>query len=138
MVSTFQRSISETCNPKDKFAIIVHGWVENRNTEWIGDLVSNLTEFRGGCIMVMDYSSPTIYTNFLLSYNFQRLANVLSRKLTQFKIDGFSPENAYMFGFSYGAQLVLSAARDFGGVKEIDGIFLSFLLNLCSNLLNGK
>lgn len=128
MVSTFQRSIAETCDPKEKFAIIVHGWVENRNTEWVGDLVSNLTEVRGGCIMVMDYSSSTSYTNFLLTYNFQKLSNVLSRKLTQFKIDGFSPESGYMFGFSYGAQLVLSAARDFGGVQEIDGILFLYKL----------
>lgn len=27
--------VTENCGPNQKFAVIVHGWTENCNTEWV-------------------------------------------------------------------------------------------------------
>lgn len=126
--STFSQSLSARgCDPKGFFSIIVHGWLESFNTEWVQDLVSNLTEFRGGCIIVMDYSNYSVNANyFALVPQFQNISDKLLRFMHQLDGEGFDFENkSYMFGFSFGAHLSITTAKNFGAgrVKEIDGNF---------------
>lgn len=45
---------------------------------------------------------------------FDGIAQVLTDKLNQFTEQEFGPDNMFMFGFSFGAQLVLEAGRRFG------------------------
>ncbi|CAO1409365.1 unnamed protein product [Diamesa serratosioi] len=112
------------CNPREKFAIIVHGWLESyAKTEWVPDLIGNLTLERGGCIIFMDYSNFSINPDyFYLVTQFPNISNVLLTKLNQLKEQGFDPDKGYMFGFSYGAHLIIDAATKFGQnlIKDID------------------
>lgn len=113
------------CNPNGSFAIIVHGWLESWATEWVQDLVSNLTVYRGGCIIVMDYSNYSSNQNyFILLPQFENISDVLLRFLQKLDGENFDfEENGYMFGFSFGAHLAITTATKFGAkrFKEIDG-----------------
>lgn len=123
------------CNSNEKFAIIVHGWLESyAKTEWVTDLIGNLSLQRGGCIIFMDYSNFSINPNYFeLVTQFKNISNVLLIKLNQLKEQGFDPENGYMFGFSFGSHLVIDAATRFGEklFKDIDckntSIFYKFI-----------
>src|SRR5690349_7894692 len=125
--STFNESLSARgCSPNGNFAIIVHGWLESWKTEWVQDLISNLTVYRGGCIIVMDYSNYSVNANyFLLVPQFQNISTILQRFLRQLEDEGFNFENGFMFGFSFGAHLAIESAKNFGTkrFKEIDGKF---------------
>lgn len=116
--------VDKGCNPEENFAVIVHGWLETyEKTEWVPDLIGNLTLTRGGCIIYMDYSNFSVNPNyFVLVSQFQNISNVLLSKLNQLKDQGFDPEKGYMFGFSFGSHLVIDAATRFGEklFKEID------------------
>lgn len=62
-------------------------------------------------------------TYMRLRRNFKDIQRVLKRKLDFLEQQGFDPDNGYLFGFSFGANMVLAAAKDFGAkkIKEIDG-----------------
>ena len=65
--------------------------------------------------MVQDY--------FLLVKKFTLLSGVLVEKLYQLEAEGFNPDNLFMYGFSFGAQLVINAGNLYGDsrIAEIDG-----------------
>lgn len=124
-VSSFDRSLTSSgCNASEKYAIVVHGWLESVTAEWVDDLIENLQRYRGGCIMFMDYSNHSqVQEYFLLVRKFNALSHVLLGKLQQLEAEGFNPDNLYMYGFSFGAQLVINAGNLYGErrIAEIDG-----------------
>lgn len=91
----------------------------------------DLNEFRGGCIVCMDYSYYSkVATEIALRQQFDQIAKVLTLKLHQFKTQAFVPAQIYLFGSGFGGQLVIEAGRDFGTrlIGQIDGKFWQLLL----------
>jgi Lipase len=117
------------CDPYGKFAIVIHGWKESCEADWIKELMKNLKTFRGGCIICMDYSTFSQSRYTVLVRRYRKILNVLRIKLVQLQLEKFLPINGYMFGFSFGAHLAVNAAiRGFGVQKlgELDGTLLRF------------
>ncbi|KAL7019636.1 hypothetical protein ACKWTF_011185 [Chironomus riparius] len=114
--SSYNQSLSSRgCNSAGKFFIIIHGWLEGWHTEWVQDLISNLTIYRGGCIIFMDYSNYSVNPNyFLLTPQFQNISDKLLRFMEQLDGEGFDFDNGYIFGFSFGAWLAIKTAKTFG------------------------
>ena len=114
-ISTFNKSISEQgCDAKGKFAIFTHGWMGSK-TPWIYDMISNLTVYRSGCIIFMNYSYYSDRINYFESLSFFRnISRLVTRKLKQFRDDGVKGDQIYMFGYSLGARIVIDAAINFG------------------------
>ncbi|XP_055627225.1 uncharacterized protein LOC129769160 [Toxorhynchites rutilus septentrionalis] len=111
------------CSTTEKFSIIAHGWHENcYETFWIGDLEENLRVHRGGCVICMDYSTFSSGGYPYLFKRFNNLSGVLLKFLRSLQYEGMQFENLYMFGFSFGAQLVLDAGNQIGFnvIEEID------------------
>lgn len=112
-ISTFNESLTKfNCDPFGKFAFVIHGWTEGIYTDWVNDTIRNLTYYRGGCVIFMDYS---VYSKrdyfFGLVPHFKQLASLLAeriRQTTQFF------ENVFMFGFSFGARLSFEAGAQVG------------------------
>lgn len=74
----------------------------------------------------MDYYEFSRSHYFGLVSHFDGLAESLAQKLRQFLFEKFEPSKMFMFGFSFGAQLVLEAGRRFGEkqlIQQIDGTF---------------
>lgn len=87
-------------------------------------MVENLQRYRGGCVIFMDYSNHSIVQEyFTLVRKFDALSDVLVRKLFQLEAQGLNPDNLFMYGFSFGAQLVINAGNLYGQqrIAEIDG-----------------
>lgn len=82
----------------------------------------------------MDYSNHSVVQEyFTLVRKFDELSYILVEKLYQLESEGFNPENGFMCGFSFGAQLVINAGNLYGPqrIAEIDGnicIFLSYTI----------
>lgn len=126
------------CNSSEKYAMIVHGWLESIATDWVGDLVHNLLKYRGGCVVVMDYSNHSVVQEyFVLVRKFAALSDVLLQKLHQLESQGFHPDNLFMYGFSFGAQLVVNVGTLYGEnrIAEIDGELFSPCSSESSNLV---
>lgn len=74
----------------------------------------------------------------LKNQHFEGITTELSNKLRDLHTNRkFNPDNIYMFGFSFGAQIVLEAgrrfAREFGSkIKQIDGNLAAFNILECS------
>ena len=123
--SKFNTSISSLgCDPAGKFAIVIHGWQQNIKSPWVNNLIRNLTYYRGGCVMFMDYDFFAKRIDYLwLVDQFRPIAAVLWKKLKQFEYEGYSADNGYMFGFSYGSRLAIEAGYNFGEnrLQNIDG-----------------
>lgn len=132
--NTFVSTLSDdfkslNCDPSEKLAFLTHGYRESINSKWVTDLVMNLQKYRGGCIIFMDYSNySTISIYTLLVEKFYQILAVMMKKLRQLEAQGFDFGKMYMFGFSYGAQLVLRAGvlLGVGRVAEIDGEMINF------------
>lgn len=90
---------------------MIHGWEEHINTGWVMDTIRNLTYYRGGCVLFMDYSrySRAPYTS--LATHFFPLSMVLKKKVQQVSDDY---NNVFMYGFSFGARLAFEAGRRLG------------------------
>lgn len=85
-----------------------------------------LNRFRGGCIVCMDYDHYATNLNFqpnVLWSEFLGISGVLTQTMQQFEIQSFNPSKFYLFGFSFGGQIVLQSGRDFGHeiIERIDG-----------------
>lgn len=123
-VTTFDDNLTERgCNSSEKVAVIVHGWGESIETNWVNDLIKNLREYRGGCIIFMDYSNHSIDRDYFnLVRKFGPISSVLIKKLVQLNNQGFDDENMFMYGFSFGAQLSIYAGMSFGKnrIAEMD------------------
>ena len=128
-MSNFNNSISALgCDPAGKFAIVVHGWQQNINSPWVNNLIRNLTYYRGGCVLFMDYDYFARKIDYLwLTDQFRPIAAVLWKKLKQFEYEGYSDKNGYMFGFSFGSRIVIEAGYNFGvnRLENIDGKVLN-------------
>lgn len=112
------------CKTSEKYAFVVHGWKESIRTPWVHDMIDNLQRFRGGCTIFMDYSNHSMVQEyFILVSKFEMISLVLVNKLRQLEAHGFNPNKLFMYGFSFGAQLVINAANIYGEQKvaEIDG-----------------
>lgn len=100
------------CDPHGKFAFVIHGWTESIETLWVMDTVRNLTHYRGGCVIFMDYSRYAMDPNYFgLVSHFQFLAHLLARKVKQVAMD---LNSVFMFGFSFGARLCFEAGGKIG------------------------
>ncbi|XP_052873394.1 uncharacterized protein LOC128278704 [Anopheles cruzii] len=111
------------CHPGGKFAIVVFGWKISCDKYFVQDLIGNLTKHRGGCVMCMSYDRfAQLATYARLRRNFKDIHGVLRQKLDFLEKEGFSPNDGYLYGFSFGAQMVLAAAKDYGTrkLKQID------------------
>lgn len=101
---------------------------EKPDSYWVSDMIKNFLKYRGGCVIFMDYSYYSYKQNlnnyFGLVKKFHFISDILLQKLIQMEANGFKANNGFMFGFSFGAQLVLDAARRFG-IQKIPEI------NLC-------
>lgn len=82
-----------------------------------------LIEYRGGCIICMNFSVFANERYVRLVRSFDSIAHVLHIHLLELERIGFDMEEGYMFGFSFGGRLVCEAARRLGirVIKEIDG-----------------
>ncbi|XP_017044944.1 pancreatic lipase-related protein 2 isoform X3 [Drosophila ficusphila] len=99
------------CSPSEKFAIVLHGWIQSCSDEWALTLIDRLSFYRGGCVICIDYSVVASSSYMRLYTNFDTLTGAISSIiLTLFK-QGFDPKHGYMFGFSFGGQLASAVGR---------------------------
>lgn len=84
-------------------------------------------EYRGGCIVCMDYGKyaivPKTPTGFMtLRSQFKMIADILFGKLKQFEKQKFLPSSGHLMSHSYGSHLSFEAGRKFdGNLGGIDG-----------------
>lgn len=85
-------------------------------------IFTDLIQKRGGCVICMDYFKYSNLEYGRLVRFFEPIAEILTGKLHHLEWQGFRPENGFMFGFSFGGQLVSEAGRRFGSnkIKSID------------------
>lgn len=94
----------------------------------------DLQKFRGGCIICMDYGHFSLANYPTLRTHFNGIVSELTNKLSILHMDfSFHPNNIYMFGFSFGAHIVLESAKRFTAnhkkkIRQIDGIFVCPLI----------
>lgn len=122
-MSTFNETLtSQGCDPNGKFAIFTHGYLESIKRRWVMEFVGNISSARGGCVIFMDYSRYSSFDYVTLRLQFSKIADVLLKKLKQLESEGFSGDNGYGFGFSFGARLMAEACANFGyqKMKNVD------------------
>lgn len=90
-------------------------------------MFSDLEDFRGDCVICMNYGVVGSTRYFGLVKNVDVLAEILVEKLLALEKLGFSPSNGYMYGFSYGARIAILAGIIYGPQRldEIDGKLFS-------------
>lgn len=98
---------------------MIHGWEESAKTDWVVNTINNLLYYRGGCVIVMDYSRFSRQPYVTLAVNFSPLARVLVKKIQQ--TTSFY-ENVFLFGFSFGSRLAFEAGVRLGQqrIERID------------------
>lgn len=139
------------CNPREKFSIIVHGWHENCEVGWVTLLIKSkkqkcrsspislfltifftteLKQYRGGCVICMDFEQHSSESFIRLVRNFEPIVQILTLNLVHLEQMGFDMNNGYMFGFSFGGQLVTEAGRRIGfeRLSEIDSNYICFFI----------
>lgn len=111
-MTTFDNDLSSHgCEADGNYAIVVHGWKESIRTPWVIDMVRNLSFYRGGCVIFMDYSKYSIVADyFRLVRQFEGITAVLLRKVKQIA----NYDRLFMFGFSFGARLCFEVGAQMG------------------------
>lgn len=115
MQSPFDDDLSRHgCVVNGEFTMIVHGWKEDITTPWVNEMVQNFLSLRGNCVFFMDYSRYSSRGYFDLTPHFAAISAVLKKKLVSLG----SPAKLQMFGFSFGARLVVDAGIEVSGKGE--------------------
>lgn len=91
----------------------------------IWNVEADLLEHRDGCVICMDYSDYNKNYVYLIAY-FGPIANILKDELIRLRDKGIRLSNTYMFGFSYGARLIVRAGSEIG-YKSLGIIHRSYL-----------
>jgi len=68
-------------------------------------MINEFLKLRGNCVFFMDYSFYSTGGYFQLTPHFNSLTNLLTEKILKIAM----PQNAVLFGFSFGARLVTKA-----------------------------
>lgn len=105
-------------------SLITHGW-NGSSACWIPDLINNLTFFRHGCVVFMNYSYFSDRINYAeVRTHFRPISDLMTSKLNQLDNDGVRGDQIFMFGFSLGGRIVIEAALSFGYqlIGNIDGL----------------
>lgn len=121
---SYDKLVKECPPVSTLISIVIHGWRESYNsTEWVPNLISNITDVRGGCVLFMDYSKYSIGDYGLLVSYFKFIRDALVNQLTLLEKYEYRPDRTYMFGFSYGAHLAMEAAFRYGPrrISRVDG-----------------
>ncbi|XP_055372653.1 uncharacterized protein LOC129606374 [Condylostylus longicornis] len=110
------------CGTDDNFTVIIHGWREQADTEWIPIMVTNFSKYRGGCIVIVDYGLYSIGPYLRLVQKYDQITSVIYNKMALWERSGLKPSKIHMFGFSFGARVALAVGRRFGSsvIKSID------------------
>lgn len=112
----------KNCAPTGNWTFIIHGWMQNRHFLWIEKAKRNFLQERGGCVFVVDYSYYCVGAYMNRPELFDGIQGAITRQYQRLEQLGFSPDNCFIFGFSYGAILALESAYKFGPkkIKRID------------------
>lgn len=89
-----------------------------------------LTKYRGGCVICIDYSPYAKESYFRLMRNFSPIMTAITDKIKDLATQGFQPDkNGYIFGHSFGGQLASAIGRQFyeAQFKNIDSKYICFL-----------
>jgi hypothetical protein len=105
------------CKRNGNISLIVHGWLEGLHSNWVHEMIQEFLNFRGNCVIFMDYNfySKRPYTN--LRTNFNHISSVLYHRIVSLE----NYENVVMFGFSFGARIVVDVGID---ISEHKGKFI--------------
>lgn len=114
-ITTFNKSLADQgCNMNGSFSFMTHGW-QGSNTLWIPDMISNLSFYRPGCVIFMNYSYFSDRDNYFeVISHFRKIASLVTRKLNQITDAGGSSDKISMFGFSFGGRIVIEAGLNYG------------------------
>lgn len=109
--------LMKNCPPSGNWTFIIHGWGQNRLFFWILRATRNFLRERGGCVFVVDYSyyCDGVYLNRPELFN--GIQGEITKKYELLETLGYSPDNGFIFGFSFGAILALESAYKFGPQK---------------------
>lgn len=130
------------CRKTGKFTFISHGWNGSKGV-WIIPLKEMFKNYRGGCIIVLNwgkYSDDPLYP-VVVMFHWKAVANTLADRLFRLEKEGVSPDDMHLYGHSLGARMVIDAGTTFGPgrIATIDGkrmmrFRIAFKLKLSVNL----
>lgn len=86
--------------------------------------MADLHEYRGGCVICMDYTSYSLTDNYKCLFNaFKAIRYTLYQFFLLLEKDGVQFERLYVFGHSFGSQVALQASQMLGykRIGAIDG-----------------
>jgi hypothetical protein len=108
------------CDSSGNTSFVVHGWLESVERPWARPLVKEFLDLRGNCVFFMDYSNYSTRGYFSLTPHFNQISDLLTEKITAIA----TPSRMSMFGFSFGARLVLNTGIKLGkSGSRVDRIF---------------
>lgn len=117
---------------KGNFAFVTHGMADSKGF-WILKLVDKLKQYRGGCVITVNwekYSGSFFqpWVQIFIYSNWQKVAEVLSRRLFHLEREGVSPDKILLYGHSFGARISIHSGFLFGfnRIGQIDGKKSSF------------
>ena len=88
-----------------------------------------MNQHRGGCIVCMDYGPFAKLEYLQLVPYFEQITTILTTYLAKLKQNGFDMAKGYMFGFSFGGQLVAEAGQRIGN-QSLDSVDSGLILNI--------
>lgn len=88
-------------------------------------LAQKLLKYRGGCIVLMDWTKYSNNLKFfdVVNNDYQKVSNAFTRRLISLELSGVFPDNIFLYGHSMGARIFVDASINFGPgrIGEIDG-----------------
>lgn len=85
---------------------------------------TDLLNHRDGCLICMDYSDYNSEYPYLIAH-FKTITKILKSELIYLREKGARLSDSFMFGFSYGARLIVRAGDEIGN-KQLGIVHRSY------------
>ncbi|XP_053686691.1 pancreatic triacylglycerol lipase-like [Sabethes cyaneus] len=108
-------SLSSKLVTSKPIVFIVHGWLDNRNRNWIRSMTSDYLQYVDTNICVVDWGNLAIYGYALAANHTVRVGAYLAKFITYLNQQGIPLSKVTLVGHSMGAHVSGNAGMNLGG-----------------------
>ncbi|XP_065091173.1 pancreatic triacylglycerol lipase-like [Ochlerotatus camptorhynchus] len=114
-------SLSSKISTSKPLVFIIHGWLDNRNRNWITKMTTDYLKYVDTNICVVDWGNLATYAYAIAANNTYTVGQYLAQFITFLTGNGFSLNDVTLVGHSMGAQIAGHTGYNLGG--QISAIY---------------
>ncbi|XP_053395946.1 pancreatic lipase-related protein 2-like [Mercenaria mercenaria] len=119
----FEELVPSSLNELKPIKMIIHGFAESAEKQWVEDMVTELLEYDDYYVIVVDWRKGAAMEYLQAVANTRVVGAVLAQLLQVLRDEnGFDPADMHIIGYSLGAHIAGYIGENFANIGRISGL----------------